>query len=141
MIDILLVEDNAGDAFLLQKAFDLGKIANHINVVTDGREAVAFLRGEGQYAGSPRPDLIILDLNMPEMDGREALSLIKTDPALLSIPVIVLTTSSDEHDVAKSYKHHVNCYIKKPTKVRDFLSIVKAIEYFWASIVSLPEDE
>lgn len=138
VIDILLVEDNAGDALLVQKAFELGRIANRIFTVTDGEEALAFLRGEGKYAGVPRPDLIILDLNMPVLDGREALAMIKADPALLSIPIIVMTTSDDERDIVNSYKLHVNCYITKPVQVREFLEVIKAIDYFWIGVVTLP---
>ncbi|MBI1334218.1 MAG: response regulator [Armatimonadetes bacterium] len=141
IIDILLVEDNAGDALLVQKAFELGRIANHIFTVPNGEEALKFLKGEGDYAGSPRPDLIILDLNMPIMDGREALGKIKADPDLLSIPIIVMTTSDDERDIMNSYKLHVNCYITKPVQVRDFLEVIKAIDYFWIGVVSLPGND
>jgi two-component system response regulator len=138
IIDILLVEDNAGDALLVQKAFELGRIANRIYTVGDGEEALAFLRGEGKYSEMPRPDLIILDLNMPKLDGREVLAEIKSDPNLLMIPVIVMTTSADERDIINSYKLHVNCYITKPVQVREFLEVIKAIDYFWIGVVTLP---
>lgn len=138
IIDILLVEDNAGDALLVQKAFELGRIANRIYTVGDGEEALAFLRGEGKYEEMPRPDLIILDLNMPKLDGREVLAEIKSDPNLLMIPVIVMTTSADERDIINSYKLHVNCYITKPVQVREFLEVIKAIDYFWIGVVTLP---
>ncbi len=125
---------------LVQKAFELGRIANRIYTVTDGEQALAFLRGQEQYRDVPRPDLIILDLNMPKVDGREALAEIKSDPNLLSIPVIVMTTSDDQRDIVNSYKLHVNCYITKPVQVREFLDVIKAIDYFWIGVVSLPQD-
>lgn len=140
-IDILLVEDNPGDALLVQRAFELGRIANRIFTVSNGQEALSFLRGESPYEEAPRPDLIILDLNMPKMDGREALQAIKADPNLLMIPVIVMTTSSDERDIVNSYKLHVNCYITKPVQVREFLDLIKAIDYFWIGVVTLPPTE
>ena len=138
VIDILLIEDNPGDALLVQKAFELGRIANEIYTVTNGEEALDFLRRESTYRDVPRPDLIILDLNMPKMDGRELLGIIKSDPDLLSIPVIVMTTSDLEQDIINSYKQHVNCYITKPVQVREFLEVIKAIDYFWIGIVALP---
>ena len=140
-VDILLVEDNAGDAVLVQRAFELGRISNRIFTVSDGEEAIAFLKNQGIHNEAPRPDLIILDLNMPGMDGREALAEIKADPNLLSIPVIVMTSSDDERDIDNSYKLHVNCYIRKPVLVREFLDTIKAIDYFWISIASLPHGQ
>jgi CheY-like chemotaxis protein len=139
IIDILLVEDNPGDAKLVQKAFELGRLANKIYHVSDGESALSFLRKEGSYADAPRPDIILLDLNMPGLDGREVLARVKSDPELLTIPVIIMTTSSAEQDILESYKLHVNCYITKPVQVQDFINVVKTIDEFWIGIVCLPK--
>ena len=137
-IEILLVEDNPGDVRLTQEALKEGKVRNHLSVVDDGAKAVDFLFRRGPYAGAPRPDLILLDLNLPKMDGREVLRQIKAEPALRSIPIVVLTTSQADEDVVKAYDLHVNCYITKPIDLPQFLNVVKAIEDFWLTIVKLP---
>jgi CheY-like chemotaxis protein len=137
-IDILLVEDNKGDALLAKEAFRDSKILNNFHHVTDGVEAMAFLRNKGKYAGSPRPDLILLDLNLPRKDGREVLAEIKSDEHLGSIPVVVLTISDDEKDVASTYKYHANCFITKPIDFDKFMEVIRSIEDFWLTIVKLP---
>jgi two-component system, chemotaxis family, response regulator Rcp1 len=137
-IEILLVEDNAGDVRLTLEALKEARVHNHMSVARDGVEALAFLRREGQYAASPRPDLILLDLNLPRKDGREVLAEIKADPRLRSIPVVILTTSKAEEDILKTYDLHANCYITKPVDLGCFLDVVKAIEGFWLTIVRLP---
>lgn len=137
-IEILLVEDNPGDVRLTQEAFKTGKVHNTLHVVWDGEEAMAFLNREGDYKDAPRPDIILLDLNLPKKDGREVLKDIKSDENLKSIPVVVLTTSSAEEDILKSYNLHANCYITKPVDLDKFLTIVQYIEDFWLSIVKLP---
>ena len=139
-VEILLVEDNPGDVRLTREAFKEGKAANHLSVVGDGVEALAFLRREGEYADAPRPELILLDLNMPKMDGREVLAEIKNDPDLKRIPVVVLTTSGAEEDIHKSYELHANCYITKPAGMEQFIKAIQAIEDFWLTIVKLPKD-
>jgi two-component system, chemotaxis family, response regulator Rcp1 len=138
MIDILLVEDNEGDARLTREAMRDSKINNVLHHVGDGVEAMAFLHREGVHADAPRPDLILLDLNLPRKDGREVLAEIKTDPDLRRIPVVVLTVSSDEADVLKAYNLHANCYITKPLDLGQFMKIVRSIEDFWLTIVKLP---
>ena len=140
-IEILLVEDNPGDVRLTIEAFRNGKVRNNIHVVVDGVEALAFLRGEARCAGAPRPDLILLDLNLPKKDGREVLAEIKADPDLRRIPVIVLTTSKAEEDIVKAYDLNGNCYIAKPIDLDQFFAVVKSIEDFWLSIVRLPSTE
>jgi CheY-like chemotaxis protein len=137
-IEILLVEDNPGDVRLTQEALKEGKVRNHLSVVDDGAKAVDFLFRRPPYAGAPRPDLILLDLNLPKMDGREVLRQIKADASLRAIPVVVLTTSQADEDVVKAYDLHVNCYITKPIDLSQFLNVVKAIEDFWLTIVKLP---
>jgi chemotaxis family two-component system response regulator Rcp1 len=137
-IELLLVEDNPGDVRLTQEALREGKVRNHLNVVVDGVEALAFLRREGQYANAPQPDLILLDLNLPKKSGREVLAEIKEDPALKRIPVVILTVSKAEEDVLKSYNLHANCYITKPVDLDQFLEVVKSIEDFWLTVVVLP---
>lgn len=137
-IEILLVEDNPGDIRLTKEAFKEGKLKNHLNVVEDGTEAISFLKKEGQYADAPRPDLILLDLNLPKKDGREVLSEIKVDENLKRIPVVILTTSKAEEDILKTYNHHANCYITKPVDMDQFINVVKYIEDFWFTIVRLP---
>jgi chemotaxis family two-component system response regulator Rcp1 len=137
-IEILLVEDNPGDIRLTQEALKEGKILNNLSVVTNGVEAMAFLRREGRYENAPRPELILLDLNLPKKDGREVLAEIKTDPNLKLIPVVVLTSSEAEQDILKSYKLHANCYISKPVDWDQFIEVVKSIEQFWLIIVKRP---
>ncbi|HJV36448.1 response regulator [Geomonas sp.] len=140
-ITILLVEDNIGDADLAREALDGSKINNDLHVVEDGEKAISFLRREGEYANAPRPDLILLDLNLPRKDGREVLAEIKADQALKRIPVVILTTSRAEEDVLRSYNLHANCYITKPIDLNQFLRVVRSIEDFWLSIVVLPPGE
>lgn len=137
-IEILLVEDNPGDVRLTREALKDGKVLNRLNVVTDGVEAMEYLRRQGQYAAAPRPDVILLDLNLPRKDGREVLAELKTDPDLKRIPVVVLTTSDAEKDVLKAYDLHANCYITKPMDLMQFTTVVRAAEDFWLTIVKLP---
>jgi len=141
-IDILLVEDNPGDARLTKEALLAGRVLNRIFIVNDGVEALEFLRHEGNYTGkkSLLPDIILLDLNMPRMDGRECLAILKADPHLRRIPVVILTTSEADQDVLKSYDLHANCYIAKPVDMEQFIKVVQSIKQFWLSIVSLPAD-
>jgi chemotaxis family two-component system response regulator Rcp1 len=138
-IEILLVEDNPGDVRLTKEALKESKIRNTLHVAEDGVEAIAFLRKEGKYATMPRPDIIILDLNLPRKDGREVLAEIKVDEDLKRIPVVVLTTSRAEEDILKTYNLHANCYITKPVNLDQFVKIVSAIEDFWLTIVKLPD--
>ena len=140
-INILLVEDNPGDADLAREALENSKMNNHLQVVDDGEKAMAFLRREGAYTDAPRPDLILLDLNLPKKDGRQVLAEIKTDEGLKRIPVVNLTTSRAEEDVLKTYDLHANCYITKPIDLNQFLHVVRSIEDFWLSIVVLPPKE
>jgi len=137
-IEILLVEDNPGDVRLTIEALKEAKVINHLTVVRDGVEALAFLRRQAPYATAPRPHLIVLDLNLPKKDGREVLADIKADDTLKRIPVVVLTTSQDEQDVLKSYNLHANCYITKPVDLDQFVRVVRSIEDFWLGIVVLP---
>lgn len=139
-IEVLLVEDNPGDVRLTREALRDGKVHNNLSVVPDGVEALAFLRRQGKYADAPRPDLILLDLNLPKKDGREVLEDIKTDPALQRIPVVVLTSSEAERDIAQAYALHANCYITKPVDLDQFITVVKSIEDFWFTIVKLPAE-
>ncbi len=138
VVDILLVEDNPGDARLAQEALKESKVRNNMYVVEDGVEAMAFLRRLGKYADAPRPDLIFLDLNLPRKSGREVLEEIKTDESLKLIPVVVLTVSRADEDILRSYQHHANCYITKPLDFNQFVEVIKTIEGFWLSIVKLP---
>lgn len=137
-VEILMVEDNPADVRLTMEAFRDAKVLNNLNVVADGEEAMAFLRHEGKYADAPRPDLILLDLNLPKKDGREVLEDIKQDPSLKRIPVVILTTSEDEKDILKAYDLHVNAYITKPVDLDQFIKVVEAVEDFWLSVVKLP---
>ncbi|MHA2295425.1 MAG: response regulator [Candidatus Hodarchaeales archaeon] len=137
-INILLVEDNPGDVRLTQEALNESKLGNDLHVVKDGVEALAFLRREGVYSDVPRPDLILLDLNLPKKDGREVLEVIKEDDNLRSIPVVVLTASKAEEDVLKTYNLHANCYITKPIDFTQFTKVVSSIKEFWFTIVKLP---
>jgi CheY-like chemotaxis protein len=138
LIDILLVEDSPTDADLTREAFRRARIANRLNVVVDGVEAVAFLRREGAYADAPRPGLILLDLNLPRKDGREVLAEIKSDDDLKVIPVLVMTSSRAESDVLRSYQLHANGYVAKPLDFAQFIEAVRAIERFWFAVVTLP---
>ena len=138
---ILLVEDNPGDVRLTREALKEGKILNELSVVEDGVEALAFLRRKGRYAEAVRPDLILLDLNLPRKDGREVLQEIKGDGVLKTIPVVVLTTSAAERDILKAYDLHANCYITKPVDLEQFIRVVQLIEDFWLTIVKLPVTE
>lgn len=138
-INILLVEDNEPDVVLTQEAFKEAKISNSLYVAEDGVEAMDFLHKRGKYADAPRPDLVLLDLNLPRKDGRAVLQEIKADPNLTSIPVVVLTTSADERDVIRAYTSHANCYIVKPVDFLQFMNIVRSIEGFWLTVVRLPE--
>jgi two-component system, chemotaxis family, response regulator Rcp1 len=137
-INILLVEDNPGDARLTMEALKEGKFHNQLAHVTDGVEALAYLRKQGKYQGAIRPDLILLDLNMPRKDGRETLEEVKSDPDLRRIPVVILTTSKAEEDIFRSYDLHANCYITKPVKLAQFFDVVRNVEDFWMTIVRLP---
>ena len=137
-IDILLVEDSPTDALLTKRALADARLVNRLHIVEDGVEAIAFLRNQGRYADAPRPQIILLDLNLPRKDGREVLSEIKADEALKVIPVVVLTTSKSEEDVLKSYKLHANCYITKPVDFSSFAEAVVSLENFWFAIVTLP---
>ena len=137
-LDILLVEDNPADVRLTREAFREGKILNNLIVAKDGVEAMDFLHRRGKCAGAVRPDLILLDLNLPRKDGREVLAEIKSDPALMRIPVVVLTTSRAEMDIIKSYNLHANCYIVKPVDLDQFINVVKSIDNFWLTAVTLP---
>jgi chemotaxis family two-component system response regulator Rcp1 len=137
-IRILMVEDNPDDVELTVEALKDGKVANILTVVRDGEEAMAYLRGEEEYQGSVRPDLILLDINMPRKDGREVLKEIKDDPRLRRIPVVILTTSEAEEDILHTYDLHANCYITKPVDFDQFLRVVKSIEDFWLTVVKLP---
>ena len=137
-IEILMVEDNPGDVRLTVEALKEGKVRNKLHVVEDGVEAMAFLHGEGEYADAPRPDLILLDLNLPKKDGREVLAEIKGDPNLRRIPVVVLTVSEANEDILKTYDLHANCYVTKPVDLDQFIVVVKSVEDFWLTIVKLP---
>ena len=140
MIEILLVEDNPGDVRLTVEALKEGKVLNHVSTASDGEEALSFLRREKNYENAPRPDLILLDLNMPKKDGREVLAEIKSSDDFKRIPVVVLTTSKADDDIARTYDLHANCYITKPVDLEQFLDIVKTIEGFWLTIVKLPKE-
>jgi two-component system response regulator len=137
-IEILLVEDSATDVMLAEEALEYAKMRNNLHVVKDGVEAMAFLRKERQYAEVPRPDLILLDLNMPRKEGREVLAEVKADDDLKNIPVVVLTTSQAQEDVLQAYGLHANCYISKPVDFEQFANVVRAIDQFWFTVVTLP---
>lgn len=137
-VEILLVEDNQPDVELTQEALEENKVRNNLHVVTDGESAMEFLRGEGKYSDKPRPDLILLDLNLPRKDGREVLAEVKADPGLKTIPVVILTTSQAEEDILRSYELQANCYVTKPVKLSEFIKVVQSIDHFWLSIVELP---
>lgn len=137
-IEILLVEDSPSDATLTIEALEAGKVANKLNLVEDGVEAMAYLKCEGKYAKATRPDLIMLDLNLPRKDGREVLAELKNDPVLKTIPIIVLTTSRSDKDILQSYQLNANCFITKPVDFQQFIDVVKTIEKFWLTVVTLP---
>jgi CheY-like chemotaxis protein len=139
-VEILLVEDNQGDARLVKEALREGQVRTNLSVVPDGVEAMAFLRKQGSYGGAPRPDLILLDLNLPKKDGREVLSEVKSDAGLKRIPVVVLTTSEAEQDILTTYELHANWYIIKPIGLDQFITVVKSILDFWLTVVALPPE-
>lgn len=138
-IHILLVEDNEGDIVLTLEALKEAKLRNHISVVRDGEEALEFLYKKGRFSGEQSPQLILLDINLPKMNGKEVLSVIKNDNDLKKIPVVILTTSSSESDILEAYNNHANCYITKPVDLDKFLDVIHTIEGFWISIVQLPK--
>ena len=138
LVEILLVEHNEGDVRLTREALKEGRIRNRLHVVSNGEHALQFLRKEDEYAGAPRPDLVLLDLNLPRLDGREVLAEIKTDPALKQIPVVVLTSSRAEKDLLSAYDQHANCFITKPVGFEEFMDVIRSIENFWLTIVVLP---
>jgi two-component system, chemotaxis family, response regulator Rcp1 len=137
-IEILLVEDNPGDVELTREALDVAMVANRLHVVDNGADAIEFLLRQGRFINAPQPDIILLDLNLPNKDGREVLSEIKADANLAQIPVVILTTSQDDEDILRAYQLHANCYITKPIDFNQFLRIVSAIEEFWLRVVRLP---
>ena len=137
-VEILLVEDNPGDVRLTKEALREGKVYNNLHWAKDGVEALEFLHRQGRYADAPRPDIILLDLNLPKKDGREVLQDIKNDKKLKRIPVVILTTSKAEEDVLKSYNLHANCYVTKPVDLEQFIVVVKSIDMFWLTVVTLP---
>ena len=138
--EILLVEDSPGDVRLTREALKDAKMHINLHVASDGIEAMDFLRREGEFADVPRPDLILLDLNLPRKDGRQVLEEIKENPELMTIPVVILTTSASEEDVLRSYRLHANCYISKPVDLDGFLKVIKSIDNFWLAIVKLPHE-
>lgn len=140
-VEILLVDDNPGDARLAVEAFKEAKVRNNVHIVDDGVKAMAFLHREGEYADVPHPDVILLDLNLPKKDGRQVLAEIKADADLKRIPVVILTVSKAEEDILKTYNLHANCYITKPIDLDQFLEVIKSIENFWLTVVTLPSDE
>jgi len=140
VIEVLLVEDSPGDVRLTQEAFKDATVTTRLHVVSDGVEAMDFVKREGAHANAPRPDLILLDLNLPKMDGREVLALIKEDADFKTIPVVVLTTSGAEEDILRTYRLHANCYLVKPVDLNGFLSVVKSIDDFWLARVRLPHE-
>ena len=138
LIQILLIEDSIAEVELTREALIDAKVANQLHVATDGEQALEFVRSQGSFAEAPRPDLIILDLNLPRKDGREVLAELKEDPDLARIPVVVMTTSDSERDVLAAYDHHVNAYIRKPVDLERFVEVVKSIDDYWLGIVTLP---
>ena len=140
-VEILLVEDNPADVRLTREALRRGRVANTLHVVDDGDKALAFLRREGEYAGAPRPGLVLLDLNLPGLDGRDVLAEVKSDPELRRLPIIVLTTSSAERDIARSYDLGANCFVSKPVALEEFLGVVRSFDAFWLTVVSLPDGD
>jgi CheY-like chemotaxis protein len=140
VVELLLVEDNPGDVELTREALEEARVRNRLSVVDDGVQALAFLRRTGRYADAPRPDLVLLDLNLPRKDGREVLAEIKADPELRRIPVVVLTTSEAERDVLAAYELHANAYIVKPVDLDQFLAVVRSVEGFWLTVVKFPPE-
>jgi chemotaxis family two-component system response regulator Rcp1 len=140
-IDILLVEDNEGDVHLTQEALKRAKVRNRVHVTNDGVEAMEFLRRQGPFAGAPRPDLVLLDLNLPNMDGREVLEAMKADASLRTIPVVVVTSSAAEQDIVRTYALSANCYVTKPVDLQQFLHVIGSVGDFWLDIVKLPPKE
>jgi two-component system, chemotaxis family, response regulator Rcp1 len=140
-IEILLIEDNPGDVDLTKEALLDAKVQNRLHVADDGAKAIDFLFRKGACADAPRPDIILLDLNLPKKDGRQVLAEIKAEPGLADIPVVILTTSQAEEDILRSYQLHANCYITKPVDFKQFLKVVKSIEEFWLTIVKLPNHQ
>ena len=138
VISVLLVEDDPGDVVLIREAFEHNKVYNTLHVVSDGVQALEFLRGEGEHADAPRPDLVLLDLNLPRKDGREVLAEVKADPDLRTIPIVVLTTSEAEEDIVRSYDLHANAYVTKPVDFERFIEVVRQIDDFFVSVVKLP---
>jgi CheY-like chemotaxis protein len=138
IIEVLLVEDDPGDVLLTREAFEHQKVANRLHVVSNGEDAIRFLRKEGEHADAPEPDLVLLDLNLPGMHGRQVLAAVKEDPHLQTIPVVVLTTSEAEEDVLRSYRLHANAYVTKPVDFDRFMAVVRAIDDFFVSVVRLP---
>jgi two-component system, chemotaxis family, response regulator Rcp1 len=138
VIDILLVEDNPGDVRLTREVFNEGKLRNKLHVCCDGEEAMEYLQLRGKYANAVRPDLVLLDLNLPRKDGREVLREVKADPILKTIPIVILTTSAAEQDILRSYNLHANCYITKPVDLNQFVRVVNYIQDYWLEIVKLP---
>jgi len=137
-IEVLLVEDDPGDVLMTKEAFEEHKVRNRLTVVSDGADALAYLRREGRYSGAVRPDLILLDLNLPRRDGREVLAEIKNDESLRQIPVVVLTTSQADEDILRSYRLHANAYVTKPVDFEQFIAVVRQIDEFFVSVVKLP---
>ena len=140
-IEVLLVEDDPGDVLMIREAFEENKVRNHLHVVSDGQEAVDFVRRQGAYGDAPRPDLVLLDLNLPRKDGREVLAEIKGDDELSSIPVVVLTTSEAEEDILRSYSLHANAYVTKPVDFERFIQVVRQIDDFFVTVVKLPPSQ
>ena len=139
-LTVLLAEDNPGDVRLTREALRDAKVQNTLHIASDGMEAISFLRRQGKHDNAPRPDLILLDLNLPKKGGREVLEEIKLDPSLKTIPVVVLTSSAAEEDILRSYELHANCYVTKPVGLEQFMKIVSTIDNFWLAIVKLPND-
>lgn len=139
-VELLLVEDNPGDVRLTREALKAGKVLNHLSVVHDGEQALAFLRRQGAFAEAPRPDVILLDLNLPRKDGREVLADIKADDALRRIPVVIVTTSDADRDILEAYDLNANCYITKPVDLQQFIEVVRHVSDFWLTIVKLPPE-
>ena len=140
-VEILLVEDNPADVRLTIEALREGKMKNRLTVVQDGEEALAFLHRKGKHADAPRPDMVLLDLNLPRIDGREVLARMKSDPSLRRIPVVILTTSKAEEDILRTYDLHANCYVTKPMDLDQFIAVVKSIDDFWLTVVKLPGEQ
>ena len=140
VISVLLVEDDPGVVVLIGEAFEHNKVYNRLHVVSDGVQALEFLRGEGEHASAPRPDLVLLDLNLPRKDGREVLAEVKSDPDLRTIPIVVLTTSEAEEDIVRSYDLHANAYVTKPVDFERFIEVVRQIDDFFVSVVKLPQN-